>query len=185
MNKRDDVPACEGMYSPFEKQLCDHKQVIHDIFRVKEGDSKKRQIPKYFDDAPSDCKMPKVPVQEGYTIGVTTPISKSIIYGKDVVPSDFKKDAPSIEGNYSFSEATKSKGLMDEEVQFVMSHIESEKESRTKKRKTEIPTYEFQTPLNVSLQRRKFLFETSIHSSNINSKKQSGLAGKAGIHTSG
>jgi hypothetical protein len=39
MNKRDDVAAVESMYSPFEKQLCDHNQVTQDIFRVKEGDS--------------------------------------------------------------------------------------------------------------------------------------------------
>jgi hypothetical protein len=73
---------------------------------------------------------------------------------------------------------------MDEEVQFVMSQINilSEKESGTKKRKTEVPTYDFQTPIIFSLQRSKFLFETSIHSSN--SKEQSGLAGKANIHTS-
>jgi hypothetical protein len=74
---------------------------------------------------------------------------------------------------------------MDEEVQFAMSQIylSSEKEPGTKKRKTELPTYDFQTPPNLSPQRSKLLFETSIHSSN--SKKQSGLAGKAGIHTSG
>jgi hypothetical protein len=69
---------------------------------------------------------------------------------------------------------------MDEEVQFVMSQIDlsSEKESGTKKTKTEVPTYNFQTPPNISLQRSKFLFETSIHTINI--KKQSGLSGKAG-----
>jgi hypothetical protein len=39
MNQRDDVAAAESMSSPFEKQLCDHKQVTQDIFRVKEGDS--------------------------------------------------------------------------------------------------------------------------------------------------
>jgi hypothetical protein len=74
---------------------------------------------------------------------------------------------------------------MDEEVQFVMSQIDllSEKESGTKKRKTEVPTYDFQTPPNISPQRSKLLFETSIHS--INSKKQSDLAGKAGIRTLG
>jgi hypothetical protein len=64
-----------------------------------------------------------------------------------------------------------------EEVQFVMSQIDlsSKKDSGTKKRKTEVPTYDFQTHTNISPQRSKFLFETSIHSSNIN--KQSGLAG--------
>jgi hypothetical protein len=46
MNKRDDVVAAEIMSSPFEKQLCDHKQVTHDIFRVKEGDSKKSKSPR-------------------------------------------------------------------------------------------------------------------------------------------
>jgi hypothetical protein len=37
---------------------------------------------------------------------------------------------------------------MDEEVQFIMSQIDLlfEKESGTKKRKTEVPTYDFQTP---------------------------------------
>jgi hypothetical protein len=64
MNKRDDVTAAESMSSPFEKQLCDHKQVTQDIFRVKEGDSKNKQVPKYFADAPSDLKMAEVPVQE-------------------------------------------------------------------------------------------------------------------------
>jgi hypothetical protein len=44
-----------------------------------------------------------------------------------------------------------------------MSQIDilSENESRTKKRKREVPTYNFQTPLNVSSQRSKFIFETS------------------------
>jgi hypothetical protein len=65
-------------------------------------------------------------------------------------------------------EPTKSKGLMAEEVQFVMSQIDlsSKKESGTKKRKTEIPTYDFRTPTNISPQRGKFLFVTSIHISN-------------------
>jgi hypothetical protein len=74
---------------------------------------------------------------------------------------------------------------MEEEMQFDTSQIDisSEKESGTKKRKTEVTTYDFQTPANLSPQKIKFLFKTSIHSSNIN--KQSGLAGKAGIHTSG
>jgi hypothetical protein len=79
MNKRNDVAAAERMYSPFEKQLCDHNQVTHDMFRVKEGDSKYKQVPKYFADAPSDCKMPEVPVQDDFPISDTTPISKSII----------------------------------------------------------------------------------------------------------
>jgi hypothetical protein len=35
MNKRDDVAAAENMFAPFENQLCDHKQVTHNIFRVK------------------------------------------------------------------------------------------------------------------------------------------------------
>jgi hypothetical protein len=81
--------------------------------------------------------MPEVPVQEDSPISDTTPLSKSIIYGEDVVQSYLKKAAPSIEGDSPFSEPTKSKGLMDEEVQFVMSQIDfsSEKDSGTKKRK--------------------------------------------------
>jgi hypothetical protein len=69
-------------------------------------------------------------------------------------------------------------------VQFVMSQISlsSKKESGKNKRKTEIPTYNVQTPRNISPQRSKFLFETSIHSSN--SKKQSGLSGKGGTRIS-
>jgi hypothetical protein len=46
MNKRDGVAAAEIISSPFEKQLCDHKQVTQDIFRVKEGDSKNKVVPK-------------------------------------------------------------------------------------------------------------------------------------------
>ena len=61
--------------------------------------------------------------------------------------------------------------------------LSSDKESGKKKIKTEIPTYDFQTPPNISPQRSKFLFETSVHSSD--SKKKSGLAGKKGIRTSG
>jgi hypothetical protein len=46
MNNRDDVAAAESMlYSPFEKQPCDHKQVTQDILRMKEGDSKKNKSP--------------------------------------------------------------------------------------------------------------------------------------------
>jgi hypothetical protein len=184
MNKRNDIAAAESMYSPFEKQMRDHKQVKQDIFRVKEGDSKKEQVPKYFDDTPSDCKMAEVHVQEDYPISDTTPISKPLISGEHVIKSDYKKAAPSIEGHSPFHEPTKSKGLVDEEVQFVMSqiYISSKKESGTKKRKTEVLTYDFQTPPNISPQRSKFLFETSIHSNN--SKKQSGLTGKAGTRTS-
>jgi hypothetical protein len=59
----------------------------------------------------------------------------------------------------------------------------SEKETGTNKIKTEVPTHILQAPPNISPQRSKFLFETSIHSSN--RKKQSGLAGKAGTSTSG
>jgi hypothetical protein len=73
-NKRDFTAAADSMYSPFEKQLCDHKQVTNYIFRVKEGDSKNKQVPKYFDDAPSDCKMAEVPVQEYSPISDTIPI---------------------------------------------------------------------------------------------------------------
>jgi hypothetical protein len=57
MNKKDDIAAAESISSPFEKQLCDHKQVTQDIFRVKQGDSKNKQVPKYFAYAPSDCNM--------------------------------------------------------------------------------------------------------------------------------
>jgi hypothetical protein len=35
MNKRDDIASAESMSSPFEKQLCDNKQVTQDIFGVK------------------------------------------------------------------------------------------------------------------------------------------------------
>jgi hypothetical protein len=41
MNKRDDATVAESMSSPFEKHMCDHKQVTQDIFEVKEGDIKK------------------------------------------------------------------------------------------------------------------------------------------------
>jgi hypothetical protein len=41
MNKRYSVAAVQSMTSTFEKQLCDHKQVTQDMFRVKEGESKK------------------------------------------------------------------------------------------------------------------------------------------------
>jgi hypothetical protein len=187
MNKRDNVAVAEIMSSPFGKHMCDHKQVTQDMFRVKECDSKNKQVPKYFVDAPSDCKMAEVPVQEDYPISDTTPISKSksksIIYGEHVIQSDCKKAAPSIEGHYPFHEPIKSKGLVAEEVQCVMSQIDlsSKKESGTKEIKTEVPTYDFKTPPNISPQRSKFLFETSIHSRNNN--KQSGLAGKAGTHT--
>jgi hypothetical protein len=144
MNHRDYVAADESMSSPFENQMCDHKQVTQDIFRVKKGESKNKQSPKYFYHAPSDCKMDDVTVQEYSPISDTTPISKSIIYREDVIQSDCKKVAPSIEGNSPFREPTKSKGLMSEEVQFVMSQIDlsSKKESGIKKRKkrSQLPT---------------------------------------------
>jgi hypothetical protein len=81
--------------------------------------------------------MAKVPVEEDSPISDTTPISKSIIYGEDVEQSDCKKAAPSIEGHSPICEPTKSKGLMDEEVQFVNSQIDlsSEKESGKENRK--------------------------------------------------
>jgi hypothetical protein len=131
--------------------------------------------------------MSEVSVQEDSPISDTTTISKSIIYGEDGVQSDFKKAASSIEGHSPFQKPNKSKGLMDEEVQFVMSQIDllSEKESGSNKIKTEVPTYDFQTPPNISPQRSKFLVETSIHSSNSNIKNQSGLSGKSGMRTSG
>jgi hypothetical protein len=48
-NKRDDVAAAEIVYSPFEKQLCDHKQITHDIcrdhtFRFVTGECRSRLI---------------------------------------------------------------------------------------------------------------------------------------------
>jgi hypothetical protein len=51
------------MSSPFENQLCDHKQVTQDMFVVKEGESKNKQVPKYFANTPSDFNMAEVPVQ--------------------------------------------------------------------------------------------------------------------------
>jgi hypothetical protein len=114
MNKRDDIAASESMPSPFEKQLCDHKQVTQDNFGVKEGESKNKQVPKYFADAPSDCKMAEVPVQEDYPIIDNTPISKPIICGEHYITSYFKKEAPYIEGHYPFHEPTKSKGSVSE-----------------------------------------------------------------------
>jgi hypothetical protein len=104
------------MSSTFKKQLCDRKQVTQDMIRVKEVDSTKKQVPEYFTDAPSDCKMAEVPVREDSPINDTTPISKSIIYGEDGVQSDCKKAAPSINVHSPRSEPTKSKALMDEEV---------------------------------------------------------------------
>jgi hypothetical protein len=56
----------------------------------------KRHVTKYFTDAPPDCKMAEVPVQEDSPISDTAPISKSIIYEEDAVQSDCKKAAPSI-----------------------------------------------------------------------------------------
>jgi hypothetical protein len=104
------------MSSPFEKQLYDHKQVTQDIFGVKEGESKNKQVPKYFADTPSDCKMAEVPVQDYSPISDTTPISKPIIYGEHIITSDHKKAETSIEGHYPFHEPTKSKVSMVEEV---------------------------------------------------------------------
>jgi hypothetical protein len=103
--------------------------------------------------------MGKVPVQYDYPISDTTPIS--VIYGEDFLHPDCKKAAPSIEWHSPFCEATKSKGLIDEEMQFVTSqkYIFSEKELGKKSRKTEVPAYDFhnfQTPPNISPQRSKF-----------------------------
>jgi hypothetical protein len=107
--------------------------------------------------------MAAVPVHEDSPISDTTPISKPIIYGEHVITSDCKKVAPFIEGHSPFHEPTKSKGSVVEEVHFVMSQIylSPKKESVTKKRKTEVPTYDFQTPPNISPQRSKFLFGNS------------------------
>jgi hypothetical protein len=66
MNKRDDIAAAESTSSPFKKQLCNHKQVTQDIFGVKEGENFKKQVPTYFTDTPSDCKMAEVPAQENF-----------------------------------------------------------------------------------------------------------------------
>jgi hypothetical protein len=74
MNKRDDIAAAERMSSPFEKQLCNHKQVTQYMCGVKGGESKKKHVPNYFADTPSDCKMAEVSVQEDSTISITTPI---------------------------------------------------------------------------------------------------------------
>jgi hypothetical protein len=81
MNKRDDITSAESMSSPFKKHLCDQKQATKYIFWGKECESKNKQVPKYFADTPSDCKMVEVPVQEDSPISDTTPISKPIIYG--------------------------------------------------------------------------------------------------------
>jgi hypothetical protein len=35
MNNRDDIEAAESMSSPFQKQLCDHKQATQYISGVK------------------------------------------------------------------------------------------------------------------------------------------------------
>jgi hypothetical protein len=110
--------------STFKKYLCNHKQVTQDMCGVKEGGSKNKQVPKYFADTPSDCKMAEVPVQEDSPISDTTSISKPIIYGEHIITSDHKKVAPSIEGHSPFHEPTKSKGSVVEEVQFVMSQID-------------------------------------------------------------
>jgi hypothetical protein len=63
MSERNAIEAAESMSSPFEKHLCDHTQVTQDIFGVKEGETKNKQVPKYFADTPSDCNMTEVPVQ--------------------------------------------------------------------------------------------------------------------------
>jgi hypothetical protein len=71
----------------------------------------KKKVPKYFADAPSDCKMAEVPVQEDFPISDTTPIPKSIINGDYGVQPDCKKPVPFIEGHSPFSEPTKIKGI--------------------------------------------------------------------------
>jgi hypothetical protein len=62
------------MSSPFEKHLCDHKQVTQYICGVKKGESKNKRVPKYFADASSDCNMAEVSVQQDSRIRDTTPI---------------------------------------------------------------------------------------------------------------
>jgi hypothetical protein len=74
LNKRDDIAAAESISSPFEKQMCDHNQVTQHMFGVKEGESKNKQVPKYFADTASDCKMAEVPIQEDSLVIDTTPI---------------------------------------------------------------------------------------------------------------
>jgi hypothetical protein len=95
------------------------------------------QVPNYVAGAPSDCKMPAVPVQENSPISDTALISKSRIYGEDGVCSDYKKVVPSIVYSSTFSAPPISKGVLAEEVQYHMSQIDisSEKESWTRKRK--------------------------------------------------
>jgi hypothetical protein len=87
-NKRYDIAAAESMSSPFEKQLCGHKQVTQDIFGVKEGEIKNKQVPKYFAYNPSDCNMAEVLVQEYSPISDTNSISKPIIYREHIITSD-------------------------------------------------------------------------------------------------
>jgi hypothetical protein len=79
--------------------------------------------------------MAEFPVQEDSPIRDTTPIPKPIIYGEHVVTSDFKKQAPSIEGHSPFHEPTKSRGAASEEVQFVMSQIDLSSKSSQGQRK--------------------------------------------------
>jgi hypothetical protein len=112
---------------------------------VKEGESESKQVPKYFADTLSDCKMAEVPVQEDSPISDTTPISKKIIYGEhDVIPTDCKKAALSIEGHSPFHEPITSKVSVAEEVQFVMSQIDlSSKRSqgqRKEKQRSQLTT---------------------------------------------
>jgi hypothetical protein len=125
--------------------MCDHKQVTEDMFGVKEGESKNKQVPKHFSDTLSDFKMAEVPVQKNYIISDTTPISKPIIYGEHIIASDHKKAAPSIEGHSPFHEPTKSKGSVVEEVKFVVSQIDfSSKRSqgqRKEKQRSQLKTY--------------------------------------------
>jgi hypothetical protein len=91
---------------------------------VRKGGSKKKQVPKYFADPPSDCNIAEIPVPEDSPISDTNPISKSIIYGQYFVQSNCNKAAHSIEGHSPFQEPTKSQGLMGEEVHFVMMQID-------------------------------------------------------------
>jgi hypothetical protein len=128
-----------------------------------------------------------VSVKENSPVSDTTPRSNSKINGECVVQSDYKIPVPSMKENSPFSVAPKSKGVVDEEVQFFMSQIDlsSERESWTRKRKTEISTFELQTPQKFSPQRSKFLFETLIQSSNIKKHMAKIKEGHENVETPG
>jgi hypothetical protein len=84
------------------------------------------------------------------------------------VQSDCKTPTLPVKENTSAGLTSKSKAGVGEEVQFVLSQkdLSSEREPSKMKSKTDIPSYNFETSHNLSPQRSKFLFETSIQSSN-------------------